>query len=376
MTASRGGRLAPIAMTSAAGIPPPNLYGLDREGLGAVLGSLGGRPYDAGQVFRWLYARRCLDPLAWTDLPLALRERIAREARVDPGAIAARTAAADGTVKYRIDLARGGSVEAVFMLDRGRVTLCLSSQVGCALDCDFCLTAKMGFVRHLDPGEIVGQAALLQDDRALSEQRFNVVFMGMGEPLHNYDGVLAATRLLADPDGFGLSRTRITISTAGLVPGIERLAREKVRPRLAVSLNATSDELRSRLMPVNRRHPLPRLLAALRAYGEVTGERFTLEYVLLDGVNDGEAELRRLIKIVRSLPAKLNLIPFNEVPGWLPYRAPSRAKVIGIRDRLLAEGVPVSVRFSQGLEARAACGQLALLPEDDATTPGNPALIP
>lgn len=351
-------------MTRAPHTEAPNLYGLDREGLGTLLESLGGRPYDGGQVYRWLYARRRLDPMAWTDLPRTLRERLASETQVDRGAIAARTSARDGTVKYRIDLPRGGSVETVYMLDRRRITLCLSSQVGCALDCDFCLTAKMGFVRHLDPGEIAGQVALVQEDRSLADQRFNVVFMGMGEPLHNYDGVVAAIRLLADPDGVGLSRTRITVSTAGLVPGIERLAREKVRPRLAVSLNATTDDLRSRLMPVNRRYPLPRLLESLRAFSESTRERFTFEHVLLDGVNDSEAEIRRLGKIVRSLPAKLNLIPFNPVPGWLPYRAPSRAKVIGIRDRLLADGVPVSVRFSHGAEARAACGQLALLPEE------------
>ncbi len=351
-------------MTRAAGSHLPNLYGLDREGLGTLLGSLGGRPYDGGQVYRWLYARRQLDPAAWSDLPRTLRERIASETRVDPGAIGARTEAPDGTVKYRIDLPGGGSVEAVCMVDRDRVTLCLSSQVGCALDCDFCLTAKMGFVRHLDPGEIVGQAALVQEDRSLTDRRFNVVFMGMGEPLHNYDGVVAATRLLADPQGMGLSRRRITVSTAGLAPEIERLAREKVRPKLAVSLNATTDETRSRLMPVNRRYPLARLLESLRAFSEAASERFTFEYVLLDGVNDSEGEIRRLGKIVRSLPAKLNLIPFNPVPGWLPYLPPSRAKVIGIRDRLLADGVPVSVRFSHGAEARAACGQLAFLPED------------
>src|SRR5262245_45413247 len=278
-------------------MPSRDLFGRTREEIGAVLERFGAASYHRDQVFRWLYGRGVTDPALWTDLPKPLRERIAAEETATLPRVVARAEASDGTIKYGMALPGGGTIETVFMTQRGRVTLCLSSQVGCALDCDFCLTAKMGFVRHLDPGEIAGQAALVQEDRALAEQRFNVVFMGMGEPLHNYEGVIAATRLLADREGFGLSRSRTTLSTAGLAPGIERLARERVRPRLAVSLNATTDELRSRIMPVNRRYPLPRLFEALRSYCSATRERFTFEYVLLDGVNDSDAEMGSLGKI-------------------------------------------------------------------------------
>jgi 23S rRNA (adenine2503-C2)-methyltransferase len=184
--------------------------------------------------------------------------------------------------------------------------------------------------------------------------------MGMGEPLHNYDSVLAAVRLLHDPEGFGLSRQRITVSTSGLVPSIDRLAQEEVRPRLAVSLNATTDETRSRLMPINRKYDIECLLDACRRYTESTGERFTFEYVLLAGVNDFDDDVRRLIELVRRVPAKINLIPFNEVPDLLDYRAPSKERIVDFRDRLLAARARASIRWSRGAEARAACGQLAL----------------
>jgi len=342
----------------------PNLYGLDRAELAAWVARLGAPGFHGDQIHAWLYARDIVDPAAWTDLPAELRRRIAAEARIERGHIVERTTARDRTVKYRIELGDRRSVECVYMEQSGRVTLCVSSQVGCALGCDFCLTGKMGLTRHLDPGEIAGQIALIRADRALAGPRMNVVFMGMGEPLHNYDGVLAAFRLLTDPAGFGLSRRRITVSTAGLAPQIERLASEARPPRLAVSLNAATDEVRDRIMPINRRYPLERLLGACREFARSTGERLTFEYVLLAGVNDGERELGELARIVRSVPAKVNLIPFNPVPGWLDHRPPSRERVIEIRDRLLARHVPVSVRFSRGAEARAACGQLALL--DDA----------
>ncbi len=348
--------------------PParPNLFGMDRDELARRLRDRGAPEFHAGQIHRWLYERRSFETDRWTDLPTSLREWIAAEMRIDPGRIAGATEAADGTVKYRVALAGGDVVEAVYMVQSQRVTLCVSSQVGCALDCAFCLTGRMGLVRHLDAGEILGQIALIRCARALDDQPYNVVFMGMGEPLHNYDQVLGAFRLLTG--GFGLSRRRVTVSTSGLVPAIERLAREPLRPRLAVSLNATTDSIRDRIMPVNRKYPIARLLEACRAYGETTGDRLTLEYVLLAGVNDSPDDVRRLARLVRSVPAKLNLIPFNPVPGWLDYRPASRRRVIAIRDQLLQARVPVSIRFSRGAEARAACGQLALLPKE-----GDPA---
>jgi 23S rRNA (adenine2503-C2)-methyltransferase len=348
-----------------------NLYGLDREGLAEHLARYDAPRFHAVQVYRWLYRRGVCSPSEWTDLPLALRDRLQADLRVDPGRLGARTGAADATVKYRAELAGGGTVEAVFMRQSERVTLCLSSQVGCALQCDFCLTGKMGLERHLTAGEIVGQVALIKQDQAI-EGSFNIVFMGMGEPLHNYDATVAAVRLLCDPDGFGLSRRRVTVSTSGLAPAIERLADEPVRPRLAVSLNATTDEVRARLMPITKKYPLERLFAACNHFRERTGEPFTLEYVLLAGINDTDADVRRLRHIGRTLRAKINLIPFNPVPGWLAYRPPPSSRVESIRDRLLESGNRVSIRWSRGADARAACGQLALLPDrPDDTVEGH-----
>jgi 23S rRNA (adenine2503-C2)-methyltransferase len=347
-----------------AAAPRPNLYGLSRAELASRLTAAGSPAYHGEQIFRWLYARRRLTAGSWTDLPVRLRRQLEAETRVEAPEIVSRTESRDGTVKYAVRLPDGGVVETVYMIQRERRTLCVSSQVGCALACEFCLTARMGLKRHLDPGEIVGQIALIQEDRAIGALPFNVVFMGMGEPLHNYDGVLAAYRILTDPAGFGLSRRRIVVSTSGLAPAIERLSAEPEPPRLAVSLNATTDAVRDRLMPVNRRYPIARLLEACRRYVERSGERFTIEYVLLAGINDTDADLARLAKLLRKTPAKLNLIPFNPVPGWLAYRPPERERILAIRDRILAADLPVSIRWSRGADARAACGQLALLPAD------------
>jgi 23S rRNA (adenine2503-C2)-methyltransferase len=340
----------------------PNLFGLERDALREAITRRGAPAFHGTQIYGWMYARRRFDLALWTDLPVALRRSLADTVRVEIGTIAERTESEDGTVKYLIHPTDGGAVESVFMAHGDRVTLCLSSQVGCALGCDFCLTARMGLVRQMSAGEILGQIVLLMRDRDLNDERFNLVFMGMGEPLHNYESVVSAVRILTDPDGFGISRRRITLSTAGLAPAIERLAVEVVRPRLAVSLNATTDALRDRLMPLNRRYPLSRLLAACDAFARDSGDDLTFEYVLLDGVNDGTDDIDRLAEIVRSRPAKLNLIPFNPVPGALAYEPTPHARVREIQDRLLRARIPASVRWSRGAEVRAACGQLAVLP--------------
>jgi len=353
-----------VSGESAAGAEKPNLFGLNRRQLADLLHERYGIPaFHGGQVYRWLYARRNFDPSGWTDLSKELRGLLTEETRVDPGRFTARATAGDGTVKYRTALPGGDSVESVYMEHAGRVTLCISSQVGCALDCDFCLTGKMGLKRQLSTGEIVGQVALIRQDHEWDAQPFNVVFMGMGEPLHNYEAVMATVRILTDPEGFGLSRRRITISTSGLVPAIKRLAGEPVLPRLAVSLNATTDKTRDRIMPINRKYPLAHLIDACGSFARSTGERFSFEYVLLQGINDSDADIQRLAKIVRRVPAKVNLIPFNPVPGWLEYRPPSTRRVEEFRERLTALGVHATIRWSRGAEARAACGQLALLPE-------------
>ena len=339
----------------------PNLYGMERQRLAAALTPLGVPGFHAGQIFRWMYRRRVLDPEQWTDLPKTLRERLSAMFRIEPGALSGTSGDDDGTIKYRIDLPEGGQVEAVSMIQDDRVTLCLSSQVGCALGCTFCLTAKMGLKRNLTAGEILGQVHLLVEDRDLGDRPCNIVYMGMGEPLHNYDGVTASTRLLTDPEAAGWSRKRITLSTAGMVPAILRLAAEPVRPRLAVSLNATTDAVRDKLMPVNRKYPLEQLLDACRQFRRLSRDPLTFEYVLLAGVNDSDGDIRRLAKIVRNHRAKLNLIPFNAVPGWLEYESPDDDRVRKIRDDILELGASVSVRWSRGRDARAACGQLAML---------------
>ena len=339
-----------------------NLYGLDRKGLGAWFERYDVPDYHANQVYRWLYQRDTWCASDWTDLPLELRKRLLEETTTDPGTLGTRTGSDDETIKYRMELAGGGTVETVFMRQSNRVTLCLSSQVGCALDCDFCLTGKMGFTRHLTPGEIVGQVGLIRKDQGL-QGSFNIVFMGMGEPLHNYAATIAAVRLLCDPEAFGLSRRRITVSTSGLAPEIEKLADEPVRPRLAVSLNATTDAVRAKLMPITKKYGIKRLLAACAHFGERTGEPFTLEYVLLAGVNDSDDDIVRLSRIGQRMRAKINLIPFNTVPGWLAYQPPSRERIETVRNRLLEAGARASIRWSRGAQARAACGQLALLPD-------------
>jgi len=338
----------------------PNLYGMDRRGLARFLSSYDVPGFHADQIFRWLYARGILRPDQWTDLPKALRSTIEKDAVIDPGSIEQRLSASDGTFKYGIRFPDGGTVETVFMEQAGRETICISSQIGCALDCAFCLTGKMGLVRHLEPGEIAGQLALVRRERNVEERPLNIVFMGMGEPLHNYDAVLAAIRLIVDPAGFAISPKRITLSTSGLVPAIARLASESVRPRLAISLNATTDETRDRIMPINRKYPIAELLEACRAFVKSTGDSFTFEYVLLSGINDSDDDLKRLARLVRPLPAKINLIPFNAVADELPFRSPTKKRILAIRDHLLRMGLRVSIRWSRGADARAACGQLAL----------------
>lgn len=342
---------------------PTELYGLDRDALAAVVERFGAPAFHAEQIYRWLYSRHVHDPDGWTDLPKTLRARLREQTRVGPGRLAERHVAGDGTIKFRVELAGGDAVETVYMVQADRVTLCVSSQVGCALACDFCLTGRMGLVRHLTAGEIVGQIARVCEDRGLFDRPFTIVFMGMGEPLHNFDAVAGAVRILTDENGFALGRRRITVSTSGLVPAIERLAREPVRPRLAVSLNATTNAVRDRIMPINRKYPIEQLVQAGRRYAETTGEPFTFEYVLLEGVNTSEDDVTRLAGLARQAGSKINLIPFNPVPGWLSYRPPSESRVLEIRDRLLAEHVRASVRWSRGADARAACGQLALLPD-------------
>jgi len=356
--------------------PPPgtgtDLLGREREDLARLVEGIGEKRYHALQLYRWIYARRALSFDRMTDLSRAFRERLASSFSLGRPVARQAQVSTDGTRKYLFDLAGGGSVESVFMPEERRVTFCISSQIGCALDCRFCLTAQMGLSRNLTTGEIVGQVlALLDDNEARLEGRVvNIVMMGMGEALHNYDQTVAAVRLLADPDGVGIPRRRITLSTAGLAPAITRLAAEPVRPRLAISLNATTDDVRSRIMPINRKYPLATLLDACAGYPMAPRERLTFEYVLLSGINDTPADPRRLAALMNRhrLRAKVNLIPFNAGAG-LPFGEPAAAVARRFRDELLDRGVPASIRNNRGRDISAACGQLALAgPEGPAAT--------
>ncbi len=335
-----------------------SLLGTPRRQLALLLQQQGQPAYRGEQVFRWLHGRRAGTFADMTDLPVDLRRTLAARHDLARPRPAGRRESADGSCKWILELADGRRIESVFIPDGERVTFCLSSQVGCAFGCTFCATATMGLVRNLTAAEIVGQALVLADAHPMAPGRpFNVVFMGMGEPMDNLDAVLASFEILTDPAGFGLSWRRVTISTVGHVPGIQRLAGLQHRPRVAVSLNATEDRARARLMPVNRKWPLAALREALARFPVRPGERVTFEYVVLSGENDSPADARRLAALTQGLPVRVNLIPWNPHPG-LPHARPEASRVERMRDALLQAGVDVSIRYSKGCDVAAACGQL------------------
>jgi 23S rRNA (adenine2503-C2)-methyltransferase len=261
-------------------------------------------------------------------------------------------------------ITRPASVEAVFMPSEGRQTICISTQAGCAVDCHFCLTAQLGLIRNLTAGEILAQVLLpLEEHKAQLAPQTNIVLMGQGEPLLNFEAVMAAVRIILDPGGIGISPKHVTLSTSGIVPGIERLAQETVRPKLAISLNASNDEQRDALMPINKKYPLPVLMEACRNYPLRTWEHLTFEYVMLGGLNDAAEDARRVVRLLAPLKSvKVNLIPWN--PGELPYRESPPERIEEFRRILVDRGVPAFVRYSRGRDVMAACGQLALLQID------------
>jgi 23S rRNA (adenine2503-C2)-methyltransferase len=351
-----------------------DLLGRPAAELRAWMAAAGEPAYRGAQLYHAIYSERRFDFDSMTNLPAALRARLGAEARLGMPQIRRQYRSADGAVRYLLSAqgtspgagkggraaARDTSVEAVFMPSEGRQTICISTQAGCAVDCHFCLTAQLGLIRNLSAGEIAGQVlVLLEEHREALAPRTNVVLMGQGEPLLNYDPVMAAIRLLLDPSGMALAARHVTLSTSGIIPGIQRLAQEKVRPRLAVSLNASTDEQRDAIMPINRKYPLRDLLAACREYPLRPWERLTFEYVLLGGFNDSVEDARRVARLADGLRAKVNLIPWN--PGELPYRAPEAARVEEFRRVLAEKGLPAFVRYSRGRDISAACGQLTLL---------------
>ncbi len=341
---------------------PAELLGKSPEELLEFVVSLGEKPYRAPQIYHALYSERRFDFAAMSSLPAALRARLAQEARVTLPRVVRRFPSVDGSIRYLFSIAgenlKSAQVEAVLMPRDGRQTICISTQAGCAVDCHFCLTAQLGLIRNLTAGEIVGQVLVaLEENREKLAPQTNVVLMGQGEPLLNYDATMAAVRIMLDPKGLGLGPRHITLSTSGIVPGIERLGREKIRPSLAISLNASNDEQRDALMPINRKYPLAVLLEACRRYPLRPREYFTFEYVLLGGVNDTPEDARRVVRLLAHIRAKVNLIPWN--PGNLPYRAPAQDRVDEFQAVLVEKGVPAFVRYSRGQDVFAACGQLA-----------------
>ena len=317
--------------------------------------------FRGNQLYRAIYAEGCWEFSRMTNLSRALQERLERQTCLTLPQIEKRYPAADGTIRYVLRFSDGKAIETVWMPEAGRQTLCLSTQAGCAVDCHFCATAQLGLLRNLTAGEIVGQIMIvLADHRSVRQPRTNIVLMGQGEPLLNYEATLRAVRLMADTAGMNILLRRITLSTSGIVPGIRRLAQEALRPKLAVSLNASTDEQRSALMPINRKYPLGELLDACRDYPLRPWERLSFEYVLLGECNDSPADAHRLIALTRGLRCKINLISWNAVPG-LSYRAPAAGAVEAFQQILRDAGLLAFIRRPRGQDVFAACGQLALL---------------
>lgn len=331
------------------------LFDLERQELATKLSP----PYRATQIFKSAYQGWIQTFEEMTNLPRAARSELAQEWNLQPPHVHRRFDSIDGTRRYLIQLADQEFAETVFIPEAHRSTICISSQVGCALACTFCLTGKLGLKRHLTAGEIVGQVVTAQRDNLSREARdtFNIVLMGMGEPLHNYDNVMKAIRILHDPEGMNMSMGRITLSTAGMLPALERLAEEPVIPNLAISLTGATNEKRNVLMPINRKYPIEQLLDTVRRFPLKHRQRVTFEYVLLKGVTDSLEDAKALVRLLKGIPAKVNLIPLNEAQE-LEYSRPSDEDVSRFQEFLVEHHVSAFVRKNRGNDISAACGQL------------------
>jgi 23S rRNA (adenine2503-C2)-methyltransferase len=353
-----------LSIPSAAQPGPPSVFGFPRSALADRLVEHGLPRYRADQIFGWVYQKRHRGPDAMSNLPSHLRTALPDVCSFTLPRVASLRGTADGlTHKVVLELADGQRVECVSMRYERRLTFCLSSQVGCALKCAFCATGLMGLHRNLRAEEIVAQVLVMGDLHQWRDDKFNLVFMGMGEPLANFEPMMTAIRILRDDKGLNLGARRITVSTSGIVPQIRRLAEQGMPLGLAVSLHATTDPLRDQLVPLNQRWPLAELLGAARDYGRRTGRRVTIEYTLLAGVNDTAEDAHRLAAIARGLPSKINLIPYNPVPG-LPFKRPTAEAVQSFAELLYPNAPAVTVRNTMGGEIWAACGQLGGLDTD------------
>lgn len=339
----------------------PNLFNFDRSGLECYLEQRGEKPFRGRQITKWIHQLGVIEIQAMTDLSKALRAQLEQDVSLEIPEIIQQHISTDGTYKWLLGLQDGNRIETVFIPETGRGTLCVSSQVGCSLNCRFCNTAQHGYNRNLSVAEIIGQVWIAQSvlRREWPEQRVsNVVLMGMGEPLLNFDNVITAMRLMMDDFAYGLSKRRVTLSTSGVVPAIDRLAAD-CPVSLAVSLHASNDDLRNRIIPLNKKYPIKELLAACRRYvGNSPRKRITMEYVMLEGINDSKKDAFNLAKILRTVPSKINLIPFNPFKGT-EFSASNPQVTQEFQNILINEGYTTTIRKTRGDDIVAACGQLA-----------------
>ena len=350
--------MSQMSLTPIAGPTAPNFFGMSRDRFRDHVEGLGLPGFRAEQVYSWVYRKHVRTPLEMTNLPLAFRQALPGICDLGLPETASVHKSPDGnTHKFVLQLADGARVESVSMRTPRRLTFCISSQVGCALKCTFCATGLMGLKRNLKAHEIVAQVVAMAEYHGWQDDRFNIVFMGMGEPLANMGPVTETIRILHDERGLNMGARRVTVSTSGLVPQIRELTKLGLQVGLAVSLHATTDELRDELVPVNKRWPIHELLDAAQEYGRSVGRRTTLEYTLLGGVNDSLDDADRLAAIARRMPSKVNIIPYNPVPG-LDWKRPSRETIDAFVHRLLPQSPSVTVRHTQGGDIWAACGQL------------------
>jgi 23S rRNA (adenine2503-C2)-methyltransferase len=333
------------------------LLGMELGEIRDVLGE-GQPPFRAKQLYEALYRLWIQELRDVTTMPASLRRELEERCTVGLPQLDRRFESTDGTRRYLLRLSDGRTIEAVLMPEEARDTICISTQVGCPVDCKFCMTALMGLERNLTAGEIVGQVLFVAKDNGLTpaDRRINIVMMGMGEPLLNLPNVLKATRLILDPAGMGLSPRRVTVSTSGIIPKMEELGREAVRPKLAISLNASTEEQRCELMPIARKYPLAELIKACRAYPLRPWEQLTFEYVLLKGVNDSDADARRVVRLLANLNCKVNLIALNPGPG-IAYETPEPERIASFQT-IVRKSLPCFLRKPRGRDIFAACGQL------------------
>jgi 23S rRNA (adenine2503-C2)-methyltransferase len=334
-----------------------DLAGLELKELEDFVVSLGHKKFHAKQIFNWIWKRGVTDLAGMTNLSRELRAALAEKSMVSLPEVVQHQISTDGTQKFVLRLADGKQIESVFIPDTPKQTFCVSTQVGCAMGCAFCLTGKMGLLRHLTASEIAGQVRLLARSLQLLDKSFNIVLMGMGEPLQNYDNTTKALRMLNEKEGLDMHPKRVTLSTVGLVPQMDRLAQEELMPNLAVSLHAASEEQRAAIVPPSKKYTMQAVIDACKRFPLSKRRRIMFEYVMLAGINDSDEDARKLVKVLAGVKAKVNLLPLNEAPG-IPFERPSDERINKFAKILVGKGLMVSVRKSRGRDIRAACGQL------------------